>query len=872
MTIFASRLRSSRSGSKLGAMLQAYYGSGWAFLIPYLTAYLLYAWLHWPVSPVDGGQWAVIPCLLHVYWALHAINLILAGIALRAWWKASGATVAGATDDSDNTALRTTASQPLVSPKSDVGGSTDSPSTVHRAAPSPPSTVPQSGNCPPSGMNRLWAAMPWLCLAAVFYTPGVYMEFPADPWHHYARVNEWSWLPTVMEHSAWKKSSYFLGYSLIGHVSPPAFQLKWFDVFYTGCCLLLCWQYFRLARAVGFGARSSFIFVLIQAITFGNNIFGFYRYYGMSSTLFAQLGAVALTRIALEALREKPEFVSQPAVLRSLFSVLWRPPGLIPILPTPVFGLLQLAGAGIFLLPLIAFNHVQGLGIAGLGIAAVIGWRLIEWRRSMIGWLALAAVILSAATVLWFPRHPALDEIYRPQGWLTSWYGFNLFQPSSPAFDRAAAIIDLLGLLNLVAAVLLLRSNSIAAWLTLLPIIVLSLPSAAIPFANILAVTSATGEGGIIVFNRLLLAIPAGLALVASAAGWLKRTGNRLPAPATLGESPPGHPASIIGSATFIAPPSVAFTLMLFTLFALTTVPAAHRYNNRLYHVLMMPADDLAMNHVIRSPAVLPSSKDSRSDVSVEVLAQNILERGNVLTTPGIGYVMNATGVTLIGGARRWMTWPTSTPPSLTTAAVRENLQYIESARLLKVPFHPTVHMYTATSMTGYLSKHWLWNEVALEHAAQAELFEPVLKLASTPRRPQLWLEWFSPRNNKQFFAPGAGRFIESSDLENRGRLDNGTGDQLIRAGDLLTIRPFLRTLDGDGWRVTITVQGPGGLSHRDFTGHPSVLGGDNWIFGDSQHRLNQPGEYTVDLSGTTLWPTRTFSVRYHFVVLLNNR
>lgn len=49
-----------------------YFRSGWAFLIPYLLAYLLYAWLIWPVNPVDGGQWAVVPCLLHVSWTLHA--------------------------------------------------------------------------------------------------------------------------------------------------------------------------------------------------------------------------------------------------------------------------------------------------------------------------------------------------------------------------------------------------------------------------------------------------------------------------------------------------------------------------------------------------------------------------------------------------------------------------------------------------------------------------------------------------------------------------------------------------------------------------------------------------------------------------------
>lgn len=104
--------------------LRAYFRSGWAFLIPYLAAYLLYAWLKWPVNPVAGGQWAVIPCLLHVYWALHAVHLVLGAYAVRTWWRASGATVAGATEDSVNAPNRAAQPQPLVSPKPRVGGST----------------------------------------------------------------------------------------------------------------------------------------------------------------------------------------------------------------------------------------------------------------------------------------------------------------------------------------------------------------------------------------------------------------------------------------------------------------------------------------------------------------------------------------------------------------------------------------------------------------------------------------------------------------------------------------------------------------------------------------------------------------------------
>ena len=70
--------------------LRAYFTSGWAFFIPYLAAYLLYAWLKWPANSSAPsallGHGGYIPALLHVYWALHVINAVLAMIALRSWW------------------------------------------------------------------------------------------------------------------------------------------------------------------------------------------------------------------------------------------------------------------------------------------------------------------------------------------------------------------------------------------------------------------------------------------------------------------------------------------------------------------------------------------------------------------------------------------------------------------------------------------------------------------------------------------------------------------------------------------------------------------------------------------------------------------
>jgi hypothetical protein len=622
--------------------LRRYFRSGWAFLIPYLAGYLLYWWLKWPVNPgsvgASGGSpgpslvQSFAPPLLYVYWVLHAINAILAVIALVSWWRGRAAGIACKQAPTQNNSQE--AAKGDGSPEN--GGRSPSPS-----------------------LSLSLKITPWLLLALLFYIPGVYLEFPADPWEHYARINGWSYLQTVGEHSYWAKSSYFLAYSLLGRIAPPTRQLFWLDFYYTGVCLLLCWQYFRLARAVGLGERASMMFVILQTVLFGNNIFGFYRYYGISSSIFAQLGAIALIRMAIDFAKgnhEAPDdlatkdtesteigtgvlghektqegsrkiaqfFARLCALLRrkksaqpsaheviackqapiaplsplppakwlgllavrfpgfplSRFSVSGFPLSRFACLPLSAF---QVALCAACLLALIAFNHVQGLGIAGLGLLAVIIWRLIEWKRSMVFWLAVAAIALSVAAVLWWPRNPALDAAYRPAGWLTAWYGFNVFAFALPVGDRTLQIVGLLGLFNLAAGLLLLRRNDLVGWLTITPLIALSLPFIAIPFAGALAQHG--GAGNIITFQRMLFAIPAGLALVALGDQFLQRITNQKP--------------GVRSFAGFSVSRFPAFPLSLLSLATLLVVPANGPYYNRSWQALMIPPDDLMMKPII---------------------------------------------------------------------------------------------------------------------------------------------------------------------------------------------------------------------------------------------------------------------------------
>lgn len=781
-------------GNKVATALRLYFRSGWAFLLPYLAMYLLYACLRWPVNSFTGreaanaigednggvlGTLAWIPCLLHVYWFLHLSHFVLGALVLRRWWRSS----------KEAEMLHGTASHLDLIARS---------------------SIPSGTGVRPL-LARLWPMLPWACLALVFWIPGFYLEWPADPWEHLHRINEWQFADQVAAHSGWKKSSYFLPYSLASHATGLA-QLHWLNVYYAGICMLLSWQYYRLARTIGLGARSSLILVLLQTLLMGNNLFSFHRYYGLSSSIFAQLGAVAVTRIALEGLRPKRD---ESGARSSIFHP----------------GIAALASA-LAVFPLIAFNHIQGLGIAGLGVASVVIWRLIEWRRSMIGWLAVAGLALSAAVVWWWPRHPSFDAICRQQGWLNAWYGFNFFSSSSPAFRPTLAILGGFGMLNLAASILLLRSRHTAAWLTLIPVVLLSLPAIAVPTANILAASPALPDGGYLVtFSRMLLSIPTGMAIVAClerAFEWRGKFGS---------------------SAVYLG------------LLALVALPAGAPMYNRLFNALMVPPHDLAMRPALAALNPVPS--DDRVPLT---RAGNRLEElrgkyGGLVTSPGIGYALNATGATSIAHTQRLMTWPAITPPALSVSNTIGNLAFAERAHLRIASREPKTALFSPGSQSGQLSHHWLPQDAALQFAGQPELFRAVMAATPLPKQnPQLWLDWSDSHG-----ASHAG--LPSYPLPPFAVADRGALEAPIRIGEKVVFRPFLRSPNGNGWQVTLTVRGPSGVTRRDFIGLPDPLGGVGYVAGEYMTRFAVSGDYEIELVGKTLWPREIRTVRYQFTV-----
>ncbi|RXK55729.1 hypothetical protein ESB00_07550 [Oleiharenicola lentus] len=587
-------------------MLPSYFRSGWAFLIPYLVAYLLYAWLKWPVNAGAGergienetGTW--VPCLLHVYWTLHAIHLILGGIALRFWWKR--------TAQEKGEGYRGKGG-PLVSGIQPSVSGLRPPPTVYRL------------------LSTGYRLLPWACLALLFWIPGLYLEWPSDPWEHLRRINEWHILEQVTAHSSWTKSSYFLPYSLTGHTTGLA-QLSLLNFYYTSVCLLLSWQYYRLARAVGLSERASFVFLLLNALTFGNNIFSFYRYYGLSSSILAQIGAIALTRITIEALGAQGKQVTPPSTgYRSLVRSL---------LPTPA-SLLKLCACTCALSALTALNHIQGLGIAGLGILAVVFWSLIKWKRAAFGWLAVVILLLSVATVLFIPRQYLPNSELLNLGWLTPWYGFNHCTPGSVAFVNMLGTVGLYGVLGLTVSLFLISHNNVAGWMTITPFLVLLCPFFSIPFANSIA-------GGITVYSRMFLAMPAGLALVIT---WHAALQSFRP---TAGRT-----------VNSMAPSSLSpqYITVCGALAAMVTIPSSSAWGpTRAQHLLAITPDDLQLKaiHSIASAVLERSTEETCRFISpaptasiIHTLHPNLLglsERRNCIARPISNSIFSVVAIT----------------------------------------------------------------------------------------------------------------------------------------------------------------------------------------------------------------------------------
>lgn len=554
-------------------LCRAYFSSGCYFLFPYCAAYVIYG--RYGLGVHQPSHWSE-PALLSVFYWIHVAHGV---IGLFALWG--------------------------------------------------PRRIDKSFTAPPLGPG--WLS--WLGLSLVFLLPGLYLEWPSDTWEHLRRINEWDQVNSVHAHSAWPKASYFLLYSLSG--GPTAFLHEArLLLLYLAFCLLLCWQYYRLARTLGWSPALSFVASLVACIFLGNSAFAFTRYYGLSSSIVGQIATIALIRVAFETL------------LR------WRIRHLV------------IGGA----LAFVAYcNHTQAILAASLGIASIAAWKITTLRHGKM-LLIIVAVLANLAAWL-IPRKAQWSSLVLAPGWTGFGDGLAVYSPASPAFERAWLILALAGALNCLAAAWLLRRNHPLAWLTLGPVMLLACPAVAVPLLNALV----EADQPVLVFHRLLFAVPPMFALVAVGASAWTLIANRAP-----------H----LGQVVIVVVPVMVLVL-----------PPSPPWFGRLYNLLSYEAP---------GAAELPVGMRAELDASAAT--------AKLWASPPIDFRLRTAGYRTAREAPREI-WSS---PALQIEQLRDAMENEESAAVLVTSDEFAISQ--STSIMSLASGHWPKEATAAAMAGQPEL------------------------------------------------------------------------------------------------------------------------------------------------------
>jgi len=319
----------------------------------------------------------------------------------------------------------------------------------------------------------------WIGLALLFFNIGIYLEFPADTWEHISRVNSWRDYSYIKNNPIWFKSSYYFVYSFISFTKSITFQMYFFRFYHTAISMVLCYLYYSLSRQLKVNHFASIVFVYIQAILFGNNIFNFYRYYSISSTIYAQIGATIGLLLTIKLINK-----NYKNIIRYVINLL-------------------------LLLIFIYYNHIQGVVILAISIISISIYLILKLKNNNLSFYFTFIFILLTLFIikLEYNNYYVLKAI--KEGYLNNLYMFNIFNINSLAFDRITQILGLVGFLNLIFGLFLCLKGHIVGFLTIVPFLLLLMPAFTIPLVIYLSRTDS-----LLVFHRILFSIPFGLATV----------------------------------------------------------------------------------------------------------------------------------------------------------------------------------------------------------------------------------------------------------------------------------------------------------------------------------------------------------------------
>jgi hypothetical protein len=338
----------------------------------------------------------------------------------------------------------------------------------------------------------------WGLLALAFLIPGAYLEYPSDPWAHFARMAAWSSESDLASPLEELKFSYFWGWTFL-HTVPIRSKFFALDVYSAFWQMALAVQFYRFVRRLG----QEVPFARFQVIAFfclvGTNLFSF-RYYALSSTMLAYIAYLEALILLIGALKDTG--VSRPRAAMLIACVLC---------------------------PMMWLNHRQELLLFLIGGSAISAFFLFTRlsvpmrRRVMLAAGSLIALGFIAGPIL----RQALPGIYERMGVEITWLGsFRLWGRESVYLETYGRH----GIVALLLAAVFFRRSPLLGLFCLSPTFVLLFPPTVVLLSRVLPDQYVT--------YRLLLAAPLSIPWGLAAAWVVSRLATgRVPRPIRLAQA-----------------------------------------------------------------------------------------------------------------------------------------------------------------------------------------------------------------------------------------------------------------------------------------------------------------------------------------------
>lgn len=315
----------------------------------------------------------------------------------------------------------------------------------------------------------------WIGLVLLFLVPGAYLEFPSDPWEHFRRIYAWQSYRFIDENPLSDKFSYFWGWTLV-YMVPPLYRRTALGVYGAFWELVLAYQFYLLALRLGFSKSWARIQVLATVCLFGANVFSFYRYYALSSTIVAYIAYLAAVIILMDVLDGERK--------KAL---------LLPLLVLIIY-----------------CNHLQEFIFLAISTTALLIHRAYEIQRfqKTLNYLLPLTLIVSWIIGAWVVLNPQFIPI---QGFnpvpssVSSWGTFRLWDLKMPYVEAMAVH----GLVSLGLAIVLFKKYRRVALLTLAPVFLMLF------FPFVLCLSALIGNFDHQISWRVLYAFPGSFILVA---------------------------------------------------------------------------------------------------------------------------------------------------------------------------------------------------------------------------------------------------------------------------------------------------------------------------------------------------------------------